>query len=40
VDGIDVFTVEAGEIQDLRPPDALKVVQKLGVGSAAGSTAG
>ena len=40
MDGIDVFTVEAGEIQDLRLLDTLKVVQELGVGSAAGSTAG
>jgi len=40
VDGIDVFTVEAGEIQDLRPLDTLKMVQELGVCSTAGSTAG
>jgi steroid delta-isomerase-like uncharacterized protein len=41
VDGIDVFTVEAGEIAEVYAHwDTLKMVQELGVVSAAGSTIG
>ena len=41
VDGIDVFTVEAGEITEVYTHwDILKTVQELGVVSAAGSTIG
>jgi hypothetical protein len=41
VDGIDVFTVEAGEITEVYTHwDILKTVQEPGAGSAAGSTIG
>ena len=41
VDGIDVFTVEAGEITEVYTHcDILKMVQEPGVISAAGSTIG
>jgi steroid delta-isomerase-like uncharacterized protein len=41
VDGIDVFTIEAGEIAEVYAHwDTLKMVQELGVVSAAGSTIG
>ena len=39
MDGIDVFTVEAGKITEVYAHwDTLKIVQELGVVSAAGST--
>ena len=41
MDGIDVFTVEAGKITEVSTYwDTLKMVQELGVVSAAGSTIG
>ena len=41
MDGIDVFTVKAGEIAEIYAHwDTLKMVQELGVVSAAGSTIG
>ena len=41
VDGIDIFTIEAGEITEVYAHwDTLKMVQELGVVSAAGSTIG
>jgi hypothetical protein len=41
VDGINVFTVEASEITEVYAHwDILKMVQELGVVSAAGSTIG
>ena len=41
MDGVDIFTVEAGEITEVHARwDILKMVQELGVVSAAGSTTG
>ena len=41
VDGIDIFTIEAGEITEVYTHwDILKMVHELGVVSAAGSTIG